>query len=176
MAVPIGGRFGLWPFRFVAISVCGRFGLWPFRSVAVSVCGRFGLWPFRFVAVSVCGRLGFGRLDLWPLWAESTAHVQYYHLTVTCRGGGYSQDDCNCRLFAITDLTKSVSGSLWYQHVMKTTQIAYYDLFQLNVTWRTYRSHHRGYHGANFLIAVTYGRQSNLKSLLTKPPVKLAQM
>ena len=42
---------------------CGRFGLWPFRSVAVSVCGPSGLWPFRFVAVPVCGRFG-----LWPLW------------------------------------------------------------------------------------------------------------
>ena len=55
------GRFGLWPFRSVAVSVCGRSGLRPFRFVAVSVCGRFGLWPFRFVAVSVCGRSG-----LWP--------------------------------------------------------------------------------------------------------------
>ena len=55
------GRFGLWPFRFVAVSVCGRSGLWPFRFVAVSVCGRFCLWPFRLVAVSVCGRSG-----LWP--------------------------------------------------------------------------------------------------------------
>ena len=55
------GRFGLWPFRSVAVSVCGLSGLWPFRFVAVSVCGRFGLWPFRFVAVSVCGRSG-----LWP--------------------------------------------------------------------------------------------------------------
>ena len=45
------GRFGLWPFRSVAVSVCGRSGLWPFRFVAVSVCGHFGLWPFRFVAV-----------------------------------------------------------------------------------------------------------------------------
>ena len=62
------GRFGLWPFRSVAVPVCGRFGLWPFRFVAVPVCGRFGLWPFRFVAVSVCGRFGCGRFGLWPLW------------------------------------------------------------------------------------------------------------
>ena len=48
MAIPVCGRFGLWPFRFVAVPVCGLFGLWPFRSVAVPVCGRFGLWPFRF--------------------------------------------------------------------------------------------------------------------------------
>ena len=62
------GRFGLWPFRSVAVPVCGRSGLWPFRFVAVPVCGRFGLWPFRFVAVSVCGRFGCGRFGLWPLW------------------------------------------------------------------------------------------------------------
>ena len=49
---------------------CGRFGLWPFWFVAVSVCGRFSLWPFRFVAVSVCGRLGFSHFGLWPLWPE----------------------------------------------------------------------------------------------------------
>ena len=40
------GRFGLWPFRSVAISVCGRSGLWPF----------FRLWPFRFVACMTCYR------------------------------------------------------------------------------------------------------------------------
>ena len=67
------GRFGLWPFRSVAVSVCGRSGLWPFRFVAVPACGRFGLRPFRFVAVSVCGlsdcdRFGCGRFGLWPLW------------------------------------------------------------------------------------------------------------
>ena len=55
------GRFGLWPFRSVAVSVCGHSRLWPFRFVAVPVCGRSGLWPFRFVAVPVCGRPG-----LWP--------------------------------------------------------------------------------------------------------------
>ena len=49
------GRFGLWPFRSVAVSVCDRSGLWPFRFVAVSVCGLSGLWPFRFVAVPVYG-------------------------------------------------------------------------------------------------------------------------
>ena len=48
MAIPVCGRFGLWPFRFVTVPVCGHFGLWSFRSVAVPVCGRFGLWPFRF--------------------------------------------------------------------------------------------------------------------------------
>ena len=62
------GRFGLWPFRSVAVSVCGRSGLWPFRFVAVPVCGRFGLWPFRFVAVSVCGHFGLWPFRLWPLW------------------------------------------------------------------------------------------------------------
>ena len=61
MAVPVCGRSGLWPFRFVAVPVCGHFGLWPFRFVAVPVCGLSGLWPFRYVAVSflavsVCGR------------------------------------------------------------------------------------------------------------------------
>ena len=61
-------RFGLWPFRSVAVSVCGRSGLWPFLFVAVPVCGRSGLWPFRSVAVSVCGRFGCGRFGLWPLW------------------------------------------------------------------------------------------------------------
>ena len=60
------GRFGLWPFRSVAVSVCGRFGLWPFRFVAVSVCGRSGLWPFRFVAVSVVVVSACGRYDLLP--------------------------------------------------------------------------------------------------------------
>ena len=60
------GRFGLWPFRFVAVPVCGRFGLWPFRSVAFPVCGPFGLWPFRFVAFSVCGRFGLWPFRLWP--------------------------------------------------------------------------------------------------------------
>ena len=59
-------RFGLWPFRSVAISVCGRSGLWPFRFVAVPVCGRFGQWPFRFVAVYVCGRFGLWPFQLWP--------------------------------------------------------------------------------------------------------------
>ena len=53
MAIP--ACFGLWPFRFVAVSVCGRFGLWPFRFVDFSVCGRFGLWPFWCVALLVCG-------------------------------------------------------------------------------------------------------------------------
>ena len=48
VAVPVCGRFGLWPLRFVAVPVCGRSGLWPFRFVAVQVRGRFGLWPFRF--------------------------------------------------------------------------------------------------------------------------------
>ena len=57
------GRFGLWPFRFVAVPVCGRSGLWPFRSVAVSDCGRFGLWPFRSVAV---GRSGLWPFRFWP--------------------------------------------------------------------------------------------------------------
>ena len=65
------GRFGLWPFRSVAVSVCGRSvavsvcgrsGLWPFQSVAVPVCGRFSLWPF------VCGRFSCGRFGLWPFW------------------------------------------------------------------------------------------------------------
>ena len=60
------GRFGLWPFRSVAVSVCGRSGLWPFRFVAVPVCGCFGLWPFRFVVVSVCGRFGLWPFRLWP--------------------------------------------------------------------------------------------------------------
>ena len=66
MAVPVCGRFGLWPFRFVALPVCGRFGLWPFRSVAVPVCGRSGLWPFWSVAVSVCGRFGLWPFRFWP--------------------------------------------------------------------------------------------------------------
>ena len=61
------GRFGLWPFRSVAVSVCGRSGQWPFRSVAVPVCGRFGLWPFGFVAVPVCGRFGLWPFRFWPL-------------------------------------------------------------------------------------------------------------
>ena len=66
------GRFGLWPFRSVAVPVCGRSGLWPFRFVAVPVCGRFGcgrsgLWPFRFVAVSVVAVSVCGRYDLLPL-------------------------------------------------------------------------------------------------------------
>ena len=74
----ICGLFGLWPFRFVAVSVCGRSGLWPFRSVAVSVCGRFGLWPFRSVAISVCGRFGFGRFGLWPLWPEPYEYIYIY--------------------------------------------------------------------------------------------------
>ena len=69
------GRFGLWPFRFVAVPVCGRsalfpvcgrFGLCPFRFVAVPVCGRFGLWPVRFVAVSVVAASVCGRYDLLP--------------------------------------------------------------------------------------------------------------
>ena len=59
-------RFGLWPFRFVAVSVCGRSSLWPFWFVAFPVCGPFGLWPFRFVALTVCGHF-----DLWPLWSET---------------------------------------------------------------------------------------------------------
>ena len=66
VAVPVCGLFGLWPFRFVAVSVCGRSGLWPFRSVAVPVCGRFGLWPFQFVAVSVVAVSVCGRYDLLP--------------------------------------------------------------------------------------------------------------
>ena len=66
MAVSVCGRFGLWPFRFVAVPVCVRFGLWLFQSVAVSVCGRFGLWPFRFVAVPVCGLFGLWPLRFWP--------------------------------------------------------------------------------------------------------------
>ena len=66
VAVPVCGRSGLWPFRFVTVSVCGRFGLWPFRFVAVSVCGRSGLWPFRFVAVSVVAISVCGRYDLLP--------------------------------------------------------------------------------------------------------------
>ena len=53
VSIPICGRFGLWPTRFVAVSVCGRSGLglsglWPFPVVAITVCSRFGLWPFRF--------------------------------------------------------------------------------------------------------------------------------
>ena len=66
VAVSVCGRSGLWPFRFVAVSVCGRSGLWPFQSVAVPVCGRFGLWPFRFVAVSVVAISVCGRYDLLP--------------------------------------------------------------------------------------------------------------
>ena len=62
------GRFGLWPFRFVAVSVCGRFGLWTFRFMAVPVCGRSGLWPFQFVAVSVVAVSVCGRFGLWPFW------------------------------------------------------------------------------------------------------------
>ena len=67
------GRFGLWPFRFVAVPVCGRFGLWPFRSVAVPVCGRSGLWLFRFVAVPSCGRFGLWPFGLWPFWFVSVS-------------------------------------------------------------------------------------------------------
>ena len=66
VAVPVCGCYGLWPLRFVAVPVCGRFGLWPFRFVAVSVCGRSRLWPFRSVAVSVCGRFGLWPFRLWP--------------------------------------------------------------------------------------------------------------
>ena len=91
VAVPVCGRFGLWPLRSVAVPVCGHFGLWPFRFVAISVCGRSGLWPFRFVAVPVCGHLGLwpfrfvalsvvavsvcGRYDLLPLLVPLTAFV-----------------------------------------------------------------------------------------------------
>ena len=58
--------------QFVTISIHSRFGLWPFRFVAISVCGcfglcRLGLWPFRFVAVSVFGRWGLWPFGLWPL-------------------------------------------------------------------------------------------------------------
>ena len=66
MAVSVCGRFGLWPFRFVAVPVCGRFGLWLLRSVAVLVCGHSGLWPFRSVAVPVCGRFGLWPFRFWP--------------------------------------------------------------------------------------------------------------
>ena len=66
VAVSVCGLSGLWPFGFVAVPVCGRFGLWPFRSVAVPVCGRSGLWPFRFVAVSVVAIPVCGRYDLLP--------------------------------------------------------------------------------------------------------------
>ena len=77
VAVSVCGYSGLWPFRFVAVPVYGRFGMWPLRFMAVSVCGLFGLWPLRFVAVSVCGRSGlwpfrfvavpvYGRFGLWP--------------------------------------------------------------------------------------------------------------
>ena len=51
--------------QFVAVSVCGRFGLWPFRFVAVSVCG------LSVCGLSVCGRFGFGRFGLWPSWPET---------------------------------------------------------------------------------------------------------
>ena len=62
--LPVCGRSGLWPLRFVPVSVCARFGLWPFRFVVVSVCGGFGLWPFRlwpfrFVAVMTCNRIRY---------------------------------------------------------------------------------------------------------------------
>ena len=73
VAVPVCGRFGLWPFRSVSVPVCVRSGLWPFRSVAVSVCGRSGLWPFQFVAVSV----------LWPLWPVTGAFP--YHALSSLR-------------------------------------------------------------------------------------------
>ena len=56
---------------------CGRFGLWPFRSVAVSVCGHSGLWPFRFVAVSVVAVSVCGRYDLLPLNTYSEMTVLY---------------------------------------------------------------------------------------------------
>ena len=84
------GRFGLWPFRSVAVSVCGRPGLWPFWFVAIPVCGRSGLWPFRFVAVSVYGRSGLwpfrlvavsacGRYDLLPIHPCPHCSVSYWH-------------------------------------------------------------------------------------------------
>ena len=82
------GRFGLWPFRSVAVSVCDRSGLWLFRFVAVSVCGRFGLWRFRFVAVSVCGRFGLWPFRLWPF---------RFVAVMTC----YRYIDCLCLCSAV---------------------------------------------------------------------------
>ena len=64
------GRFGLWPFRFVAVPVCGCSALFP-------VCGRFGLCPFRFVAFPVCGRFGLWPFRLWPL--RFVAVMTCYH-------------------------------------------------------------------------------------------------
>ena len=77
LAVPVCGRFGLWPFglwpfRFVAVSVCGCSGLWPFRSVTDSVCGRSSLWPFRSVAFSVVVVSICGRHDLLPYEASKS--------------------------------------------------------------------------------------------------------
>ena len=79
-AVPVCGRSGLWPFRFVAVSVCDRFGLWPFLFVAVPVCSRSGLWPFRSVAVPVCGRFGLWPFRLWPF--RFVAVMTCYHLYI----------------------------------------------------------------------------------------------
>ena len=59
--VPACDSFGLWPFRFVAISVHGRFGLWLVRFVADPVCGLL-----RFVAVSVVAASLCGRYDVLP--------------------------------------------------------------------------------------------------------------
>ena len=49
------------------LSLCGLFGLWPFRFVAVSVCDRFG-----------CGR--FGAWPLWPVTEETIAFYFKFQL------------------------------------------------------------------------------------------------
>ena len=72
------------------------------------------------------------------------------------RHSGHRQDDCNCGVFAISCHTKLFLG-----------------LCNINEWWigghRSHTlAHHRGGHGLNVLIAVTYNSQSNSKLYLQK--------
>ena len=101
------------------------------------------------------------------------------------RHSGHRQNDYNCRLFAISDHTRSIFRTLWYKGVMKTVQIAYCDSSRMQccVSCDLFTDFTgRVGHGTNSLTTVTCGSQSNAKLYLQKnscvqnPPVELTHL
>ena len=116
-------------------------------------------------------------------------HAQHCHLPVTPPGdlprrNDHRRGDCQLQSFDETDHGISISGALWHINEVKMTWLHIVAHFgeNLSVTWLIYRSHRRTGRSTNFLTAVTYGSQSNIKSCLQKnnfvqkSPVEVAQL
>ena len=73
-AVSACGGFGLWPFRFAAVSVCVRFG-----------CGLFGLWPLWPVTRWIIERKVVTEVFMTSLkWRHNERDDVPYHQLLYC--------------------------------------------------------------------------------------------